>query len=110
MYVLDSPHQQNLIFVVIVKYLPPWVPGAGFQATAREWRSTLDKLTEQPYAFVQQQIKNRTFQPSYVSKQLTQAAPDLSPEEETEIKWSAATLYGAGADTVSMPSLNIRKK
>ncbi|GFN10642.1 cytochrome P450 [Aspergillus tubingensis] len=83
----------------LLRYLPEWVPGAGFQTKAREWRSTLDKLAEQPYLFVQEQMKNRTCQPSYVSKHLTQAGPDIDSEEEMEIKWSAATLYGAGADT-----------
>lgn len=106
MYVPDSQHQQNLLILLIVRYLPEWFPGAGFQSKAREWRSTLDKLAEQPYVFVQQQMKNRTCQPSYVSKHLTQAGPDIDSEEEMEIKWSAATLYGAGADTVSTSSMN----
>ncbi|GLA93934.1 hypothetical protein AtubIFM57143_000787 [Aspergillus tubingensis] len=86
-------------FPLCIEILPEWVPGAGFQTKAREWRSTLDKLAEQPYLFVQEQMKNRTCQPSYVSKHLTQAGPDIDSEEEMEIKWSAATLYGAGADT-----------
>ncbi|GKZ23594.1 hypothetical protein AbraIFM66951_009867 [Aspergillus brasiliensis] len=83
----------------LLRYLPSCFPGAGFQTKAREWRRTLDKLAELPYAFVQQQMENATFQPSFVSKHITQAGSDMDSEAEMEIKWSAATLYGAGADT-----------
>ena len=32
-----------------VRWVPSWVPGAGFQKTAQRWRKTLDELRELPF-------------------------------------------------------------
>ncbi|KAJ7915722.1 hypothetical protein B0H13DRAFT_1522767, partial [Mycena leptocephala] len=34
----------------ILKYVPGWVPGAGFQRKAAYWKRTLRRLAEEPYA------------------------------------------------------------
>ena len=83
-----------------VKYVPGWFPGATFKRTAARWRKTVDDLCEKPYAFVKNQMACGTNQPSYVSKLLEKG--NLSPEEEFVVKWSALSLYGGGADTVSI--------
>ena len=48
-------HVSELISPV-VKYVPEWVPGAGFQRQAREWKAVMDQVTEVPYDFVKGQI------------------------------------------------------
>lgn len=46
-------------------------------------------------------MTNDDFVPSYVSKHLEQLGRPPTAQEEHTIKWTAATMYGAGADTVS---------
>jgi hypothetical protein len=35
-----------------VKYVPAWVPGAGFQRIAAEWRQDMLNMVNQPFEFV----------------------------------------------------------
>lgn len=39
-----------------MKYVPEWVPGAGFQRQARKWKAVMDELTDVPYNFVKSQM------------------------------------------------------
>jgi len=41
---------------LVVKHVPEWVPGAGFQRQAREWKAVMDKVTDVPYNFVKSQM------------------------------------------------------
>lgn len=88
-----------------MRYLPDWLPGAGFKRTASYWRKTLTDLVEKPYAFVRQQMAQGKNEPSYLSKLLENNNGNLSPEEDFVAKWSAASLYAGGADTVSQISI-----
>ncbi|KAL4798677.1 cytochrome P450 [Aspergillus venezuelensis] len=84
-----------------LKYIPSWVPGASFQRTAALFRKQTEALADVPWAFVKRQMNSSsTYNPSYVSN-LLDANPGIrvgSPEE-TSIRWTAASLYGGGADT-----------
>lgn len=33
----------------VVKYVPAWFPGAGFQKEARGWSQSVDKMREEPW-------------------------------------------------------------
>ncbi|KAL1603477.1 hypothetical protein SLS60_005064 [Paraconiothyrium brasiliense] len=79
--------------------LPAWTPGVQFQKTAQQWKKTATAMAEEPYAYAKQQVNEGLNGNSYVSKMLRQYGFIPSPEEEHAIKWTAATLYGAGADT-----------
>ncbi|THH01147.1 hypothetical protein EW145_g6967 [Phellinidium pouzarii] len=86
-----------------LRHIPEWIPGAGFQKTARRFRATVTELVEKPYAFVRQQIAVSAAAPSYVSALLEKFDPEgrgsLTPDEERVVKWSASSLYTGGADT-----------
>jgi hypothetical protein len=81
-----------------VRYLPDWFPGTGFKSTARQWRATLNDLTERPYAFVKHQMAQGKHEPSFLSQVL--GSGELDQEETFVAKWSALSLYSGGADTV----------
>lgn len=87
-----------------VRYLPDWLSGTGFKRTARLWRKTVTDLVERPYAFVKQQMAQGKYEPSFVSQLLDKG--NLDPEEEFNIKYSAGSLYGGGADTVRLYDSN----
>lgn len=105
------PIPKCLIFVaelvLLVASLPDWFPGTGFKQTAKEWAKTLDETASYPFRFVKEQMvcsfrrlfsiivlimyqASGTAEKSFVSALLEEP---VSPEEENDIKWSAASLY-----------------
>ena len=40
----------------ILKYLPSWFPGAGFQKKAARWREAVNTMAEKPFRHVQKQL------------------------------------------------------
>ena len=42
--------------VPILKYVPSWFPGAGFQKKAARWREALNTMAEKPFRHVQEQL------------------------------------------------------
>ncbi|KAG6333886.1 hypothetical protein ID866_5199 [Astraeus odoratus] len=80
-----------------LRYIPEWFPGAGFKRLAREWNATLQEMVDQPYKFVKDQMAAGIAPKSFTSDLLQ--GRTLTEEEEHNIKWSAASLYSAGADT-----------
>jgi hypothetical protein len=84
-----------------VKYVPSWFPGAGFKRTAQEYRKNLEDVAKKPYGLVQQRIKDGKYKPSFLSDILKlNGIPSAGSEEELVARWTTASLYGAGADTV----------
>ncbi|KAF7553348.1 hypothetical protein G7Z17_g3701 [Cylindrodendrum hubeiense] len=89
-----------------VKLVPDGFPGTGYKETARKWNKMTQAVAEIPYAFVRQQIASGNHRESYVSKLVQQSSdgdkkePDSSCDSEHIIKWTAATLYAAGAETM----------
>ncbi|KAF8814215.1 cytochrome P450 [Phlegmacium glaucopus] len=80
-----------------LKYLPAWFPGAGFKRTAVHWAQTVTSMVEAPFKFVKEQMASGTAEPSFTSRLLGE--PHLTAEQEYNIKWSAASMYGGGSDT-----------
>lgn len=75
------------------------MPGTGFQQLALKWGSELKDVAEKPYAFVKHQRAAGSSQTSFLSRLIE--AGEANPDEEYNNKWSAMSLYVAGADTVS---------
>jgi hypothetical protein len=85
----------------LVKYVPAWFPCAGFKRTAQEWRKDLEDVAKKPYALVQQRTENGKYEPSFLSDIFNlHGIPSAGSEEELVARWTTASLYGAGADTV----------
>ncbi|KAJ7644946.1 cytochrome P450 [Roridomyces roridus] len=81
----------------ILKYVPSWLPGAGFKRLAVKYTKSCDDLAEVPLAYVQEQMAKGQETPCYASDLLQEK--DIPEERLYQIKWSAASFYGAGADT-----------
>lgn len=90
--------------IPVLSYLPDWFPGTAFKRTAREWRDINFTVANVPYRFVQARMSSGCHQPSYTSDtiQMMCGAPhqSLVLEQEEDVKWSAASLYSGGTDTV----------
>ncbi|KAF7346397.1 O-methylsterigmatocystin oxidoreductase [Mycena sanguinolenta] len=79
----------------ILRYLPSWMPGAGFQQFAAESRRLNKEMREVPFEFVKQNMRDGVDSKSIVAKLLEAN----SPNDEAAIQEVAAAAYGAGADT-----------
>ena len=42
--------------IPILKYVPSWFPGAGFQRKAANWREAVNTMAEKPFRYVQEQL------------------------------------------------------
>jgi hypothetical protein len=98
-----APMAWAVDIIPMLQYLPDQFPGATFKKTARKWRKSIQASAYIPYRFVRSQMASRGYRPSYVSKLVQQLQGDnhanLSKDDEDAIIWTAASLYGAAADT-----------
>lgn len=83
-----------------MRELPDWFPGTMFKRTAKKWSAALMDVTERPYAFTKHQMALGKHKASFLSQLLE--AGDSTAEEKWTNKWSAMSLYTAGADTVGL--------
>lgn len=104
-----------LLELFLVKHLPEWFPGAGFQKTARETREEFSKVLNVPYNFVKAQIVRELLCTTRISEFVLPkaegvAVPSFASEnleavnnknEERLLKWTVQAMYGGGSDTVS---------
>ncbi|KAJ7624408.1 cytochrome P450 [Roridomyces roridus] len=83
--------------IPLLRYVPSWFPGAGFQHTAKFYKQTLMRMTDEPFEVVKQELANGTAQHSLLSALLDGKTLDV--REEFDVKWLAASLHSVGADT-----------
>ena len=43
-------------FFPILRYVPSWFPGAGFQKKGARWRKAVNAMAEKPFRHVQEQL------------------------------------------------------
>lgn len=93
-----------------LRYVPAWVPGAGFQTIAKEYRQAFNDMVELPFAFARQLIvRCHRFEISFSSpsrfkasdaapysflSSTLQAEEKLSAQDIDNIKHTAASMYG----------------
>ncbi|KAF8989842.1 OrdA protein, partial [Hymenopellis radicata] len=82
----------------ILRFLPDWMPGAGFKRLAKEGRKLFDDVVDVPFAFTQAQMTAGNAPPSFIANSL-ENEDELNASELLDIKHTATSLYGAGADT-----------
>ncbi|KDR66544.1 hypothetical protein GALMADRAFT_259056 [Galerina marginata CBS 339.88] len=83
-----------------LKYVPAWLPGAGFQRKAREWKRLQVEMREVPYEGTVKDMAAGVAKPSFTSTSLQQL--DESGDEKHRrdvIRDTAAIIFAAGADT-----------
>ncbi|KAF7296433.1 Cytochrome P450 [Mycena chlorophos] len=89
----------------ILKYVPSWVPGAGFKRLAAEWRKSIQAMFDAPWEETIRQLDADTAGQSFAADALraldhsTTENRDVIEQEKYLIKTVAANVYGAGADT-----------
>lgn len=92
-----APGMYYVDFVHFMKYVPSWLPGAGFKRKAKEYTAVIRDLVENPHNWLKNQLAAGTVGPSFAARHLS--SPDMTQEFEDSVKWASATLYQGGADT-----------
>ncbi|KAF9782612.1 cytochrome P450 [Thelephora terrestris] len=80
-----------------LRYVPDWFPGTGWKVKAKRFSQLLLDMANIPNQLVKDQMAAGTAIPSYTSQLLE--SKNITPEDDYNIKWSAASLYSGGADT-----------
>jgi len=84
----------------ILKYVPDWMPFAGFKRKAKEWRRWAMVMVNMPFESVQRAIRIGDAQPSFTSYCLDSMDGSKDIEhQKSVIKSTAATIYAGGSDT-----------
>ncbi|KAF9050876.1 OrdA protein [Hymenopellis radicata] len=82
----------------LLRFVPAWVPGAGFKTLATQWKKAFDDMVQVPYAFTRKMMANGSAPVSFVSSSM-EHEETLTAADIDDIKHVAASMYGAGADT-----------
>ncbi|KAG8708190.1 hypothetical protein FRC09_001388 [Ceratobasidium sp. 395] len=89
--------------IPLLRFVPSWMPGAGFKRWTNEWAKKTVKHRQAPFDSAVKKIAEGTAEPSFISKLLDSedSAQVITAEQKDIIKVIASSLYGAGADTTS---------
>ncbi|KAI8214231.1 Multifunctional cytochrome P450 monooxygenase [Colletotrichum sp. SAR 10_76] len=83
--------------IPILRYVPEWFPGAGWKKIANKWAAELKETVDTGYKFVEDQLASGKKNDSYLSRAMSSS--EDTPENVHNNKWTAASLFGGGADT-----------
>ncbi|KAI1127531.1 cytochrome P450 monooxygenase [Nemania abortiva] len=84
-----------------LKYVPEWMPGAGWKKVAKMWKATLEEAAGKPLKFAQERIAHGNAEKSFVADFHRIRGDNLVPEDYQALKWNAWTMYGGGSDTTA---------
>ncbi|OSX58632.1 hypothetical protein POSPLADRAFT_1060526 [Postia placenta MAD-698-R-SB12] len=88
-------------FVPILKYIPTWMPGAGFKRQALRARDMWAEMTRIPYQRICDDMALGKARPSFTTFMIQQVSRDgnLTDDNNHDISNAASVMYGAGVDT-----------
>ncbi|TFK33964.1 cytochrome P450 [Crucibulum laeve] len=88
--------------IPILKYVPEWMPGAGFKRQAKEWRKHARKMLDAPYEAAKRNLRNTGGRASFsvLGLEKLNLTETMSHEEEN-VQGVAGTLYAALSDSTA---------
>jgi hypothetical protein len=94
MYASPIPFLPTFLNLLLVKYVPEWMPGASFKRKAREWRGVAERFYTIPFDFVKQSMADGTVRSSFTSLALRDITEnDDRKYQEELIKGLGGTMY-----------------
>ncbi|KAJ4128066.1 hypothetical protein NW768_008350 [Fusarium equiseti] len=101
-----SPGAWMVDLIPWLRYLPEWMPGAGFKKTASVYREHLLQNVKDPYDYVRDEMARGNDDVSYVAGLVKDIHRKIDSEEESVIQWTAASMMNAGTDTTGATLLS----
>ncbi|KAF8893737.1 cytochrome P450 [Mucidula mucida] len=96
--IATTPGKFMVDVIPLLRFVPAWIPGAGFKTLAKQWKKAFDDMVQVPYAFTRKMMVDGSAPVSYVSSSM-EHEETLTAADIDDIKHVAASMYGAGADT-----------
>ncbi|KAF8992809.1 cytochrome P450 [Hymenopellis radicata] len=85
--------------IPFLRFLPGWLPGAGFQGKAKAWKAALMDMVLKPFTYTKDAVVAGTDEPSAISHRLRNG---ISPEDEATMVAVAASWLGAGSQNIAI--------
>ncbi|KAF9257841.1 cytochrome P450 [Marasmius fiardii PR-910] len=83
----------------MLKHVPPWIPGAGFQHKAKESKDLATTMVNKPFDDGKTLMETQGV-PSFIASAIQNINDEKSPaQQEQVIREAAGSMYLAGADT-----------
>ncbi|KIM82350.1 hypothetical protein PILCRDRAFT_8150 [Piloderma croceum F 1598] len=97
---ITQPGRWLVEILPLLRFVPAWMPGAGFKRRAAWMRERMSNIDLFPFNWAKEQIKSGDYIESFTSMGLQPEGGKLpNPEEEDILKWCSAALYAGGSDT-----------
>ncbi|PCH38585.1 cytochrome P450 [Wolfiporia cocos MD-104 SS10] len=88
-------------FFPVLKYIPSWLPGAGFKRNALAVRRLVEAACDGPYEWTKRQVESGTAKPSILSYLIEESMQKGTlPRDKIDIRGVGGAVFGAGTDTV----------
>ncbi|KAF9259629.1 cytochrome P450 [Marasmius fiardii PR-910] len=97
-------------YLPVLKYLPTWMPGAGFKKRAQRWAEMIEEALERPWRDLKRTIVNGVASPSFSTRALNafSVIPGDGSEMEEGIKECAAmVLIGKSRHSAKIASTTL---
>ncbi|KAF7371203.1 putative monooxygenase [Mycena sanguinolenta] len=92
----------------VLKYLPSWLPGAGFITTAQGWREIVHKAAWDTYMWSKRSYESGSaLLPNTCSTALEAVNGTLPRDLEEQVAWAVCTMMAGGMDTSMISTLNL---
>ncbi|OCH87155.1 cytochrome P450 [Obba rivulosa] len=82
----------------VLQYVPAWLPGGGWKKTVAQYQTNVEHFHDLSYRFAKAELAAGAAIPSFFTSHLE---PDMTSEEEYNLKWAAAALFAASTDTIA---------
>ncbi|KAJ7672849.1 putative monooxygenase [Mycena rosella] len=93
--------------IPFLKYVPTWLPGAGFLTTAKDWRAIVHKAAWDPYLWSKRSLQAGTvLLPNTCATALEDVNGQPSKELEEQLVWAACMMMEGGMDTSMTSTLS----
>ncbi|PSR71810.1 hypothetical protein PHLCEN_2v12311 [Hermanssonia centrifuga] len=84
-------------YIPIMRYIPSWIPGAGWRQKLDRYHQNLLAFGQEPLDYTKEQMASGTALPSFTSRNLETNPSSI--EFEDNLKWTGVALVGGGSDT-----------
>ncbi|KAF9470940.1 putative monooxygenase [Pholiota conissans] len=102
-----TPGRYLVDIIPALRYLPVWMPGAGFLKEAEEMRQQLTDAANKPYEWCKANLMTgKTLMPNLCGSIVQDAGDQLSNDLEETTIWSAVAVLGGGLDTNESAALS----
>ncbi|GJE96490.1 cytochrome P450 [Phanerochaete sordida] len=88
-------------FIPALKYLPSWLPGAGFKRQARLWKKYVEHMYTVPYRKFKEALQTGSAKPCFASLVLSAAEEEGDKCADENLMQMIGTIYGGAAETTA---------